>query len=344
MRIYTEVIWSWDDEKGELVKESSKSYDYEGPLTLCNGSGGLSVNQRIADNSSDTGNAFTYPLGIGGTNEEYPHYIRFVAKKTNTSTPENRRGVSNGEVVLYMPPDALKTSYSQSIGDVDLGGAITVTAGDSRVQQFTGALNKASGSLGEGQLGVGKSLSALKDAAATVGSLGLDNAVAGALQKSVGALGPLGAAISKASGAIINPHKAVVYQGPGGFRTFNYTFVMMPKSPEEAQQIFKIVKFFKKRMHPGVGAAGINNVSSITLSYPDEFEIKYYVNKNEVDGSSETKPLFKIYNCFMESFSADYTTSGLTSFMEDDQPLTTTITMSFKETQLLTKSDIEQGF
>ena len=46
----------------------------------------------------------------------------------------------------------------------------------------------------------------------------------------------------------------------------------------------------------------------------------------------------------MESFSADYTTSGLTSFMEDDQPLTTTITMSFKETQLLTKSDIEQGF
>ena len=34
MRIYTEVVWSWDDEKGELVRESSKSYDYDGPLTL----------------------------------------------------------------------------------------------------------------------------------------------------------------------------------------------------------------------------------------------------------------------------------------------------------------------
>ena len=37
MRIYTEIVWSWDDEKGELVRESSKSYDYVGPLTLAVG-------------------------------------------------------------------------------------------------------------------------------------------------------------------------------------------------------------------------------------------------------------------------------------------------------------------
>ena len=34
MKIYTEIIWSWDDDKGELVQESEKSYDYHGPLTL----------------------------------------------------------------------------------------------------------------------------------------------------------------------------------------------------------------------------------------------------------------------------------------------------------------------
>ena len=34
MKIYTEIIWSWDDDKGELVQESEKSYDYDGPLTL----------------------------------------------------------------------------------------------------------------------------------------------------------------------------------------------------------------------------------------------------------------------------------------------------------------------
>ena len=38
MKIYTEVIYFWDDDKGELVQESSKFYDYDGPLTLANDS------------------------------------------------------------------------------------------------------------------------------------------------------------------------------------------------------------------------------------------------------------------------------------------------------------------
>jgi len=32
MRIYTEVVWKWDDTKGELVEVSSESFDYKGPL------------------------------------------------------------------------------------------------------------------------------------------------------------------------------------------------------------------------------------------------------------------------------------------------------------------------
>jgi len=35
MKIYTEVVYTWDDTKEELVKESSKSFDYHGPLALC---------------------------------------------------------------------------------------------------------------------------------------------------------------------------------------------------------------------------------------------------------------------------------------------------------------------
>ena len=35
MKIYTEVIYTWDDKKNELVKESEKSFDYEGELVLC---------------------------------------------------------------------------------------------------------------------------------------------------------------------------------------------------------------------------------------------------------------------------------------------------------------------
>ena len=32
MKVYTEVVWKWDETKKELVEESSKSYEYEGPV------------------------------------------------------------------------------------------------------------------------------------------------------------------------------------------------------------------------------------------------------------------------------------------------------------------------
>jgi len=295
-----------------------------------------SVEQTIASNNSGAGDAFTYPKN---TNPGLPHYIRFIAKRSYTSTT-SARGTSNGEVVLYMPPDALKTSYSQSIGDVEMGGFIALAGSDMKATgaqmaggDFTGAM--ASALAIKGKIAGAEKLNILAD----VGKA----AAGGALKRFAGTQG--GQAISKATGQILNPHKAVVYQGPGGFRTFSFTFVLVPKSADEAKEIFNIVKFFKKRMHPGTGTgAGINNISSVTLTYPDEFEIKYYVNNKEVDGSDSTKPLFKIHNCFMESFATDYTTSGLVSFLDDDQPLTTTISMSFKETQLLTKADIDAGY
>ena len=294
-----------------------------------------------------TADIWQYPAGVGGTNDEYPHYIRFIARRSYTST-NTTRGQINGNVALYMPPDALKTSYTQAIGDVDMGGFIAL-AGAQGVGGGAGALaggnfgtagnealaafNKIKGGVtGDGKVDVIKGLMSSMGKAAATGALAR---VAG-----TGA----GQAISRATGQIINPHKAVVYQGPGGFRTFSYTFVMVPKSKQEAKEIFNIVRFFKLRMHPGVGGAGINDMSSQTLSYPDEFEIKYYVNNTVVDGSNFNKPLFKIHNCFMTEIGVDYTTSGLVSFMDDEQPLTTTISLSFKETQLITKSDIRKGY
>ena len=284
-----------------------------------------------ADYNSGVGDSFVYPVGTGSS-DDYPHYIRFIARRTFNTT-SSARGASNGEVVLYMPPDALKTTYSQSIGDTDLGSAIQIAEGSQSMKKMennlkeTGVLNTLGNAIGGG---FNVALDTAFAAAASIGAAAVGD---GARQ-----------AIEKSTGQILNPHKAVVYQGPGGFRTFSYTFIMVPKSADEAKVIFNIVKFFKLRMHPGTGRAGINDISSVTLTYPDEFEIKYHVNNKVVDGSNSSTPLFKIKNCFMDTFTADYTTSGLVSFMDDDHPLTTTISMSFKETQLLTKADIDEGY
>jgi hypothetical protein len=290
-----------------------------------------------ANYNTGAGDAFTYPKN---TNPGLPHYIRFIAKRSYTSTTSTR-GSSNGEVVLYMPPDALKTSYSQGIGDVEMGGFISLAGSDMSSIGAQLASGNMSGAAAAAT--VIKDNVAGKDTVNVVKDMG--KALVGGALKKFGADTQGGQAISRATGQILNPHKAMVYQGPGGFRTFSFTFVLVPKSADEAKEIFNIVKFFKRRMHPGTGTgAGINDISSVTLTYPDEFEIKYYVNNKLVDGSDSTKPLFKIHNCFMESFATDYTTSSLVSFMDDDQPLTTTISMGFKETQLLTKKDIDEGY
>ena len=275
--------------------------------------------------------SYKYPEDVGGNSKEYPHYIRFIARKQNSASGTM---VSYGEVDLYMPPDALKTSYSQTIGDVDMGTAIQIAEGSQNVDQFKEGLSKD------------LSLSSVGQTIAGGTNVAMDTAKAATAQLLATAFSQSSAkqAIEKATGAIINPHKAVVYQGPGGFRTFSYTFVMVPKSKKEAESIFNIVKFFKIRMHPGVGSAGINDISSNTLSYPDEFDIKYHVNNSPADGKDFTRPLFKIHRCFMTEFGVDYATSSLVSFLEDDQPVTTTISLSFKETQLLTKKDIDEGY
>ena len=270
--------------------------------------------------------SYKYPEDVGGNTKEYPHYIRFIARKLNSASGTL---VSIGEVDLYMPPDALKTQYSQSIGDVEMGTAIQIAEGSQSLGQFEAGLEK----------GFGETVKAAGNVVADTAKAATAQLVATAMSASSAKQ-----AVEKATGKIINPHKAVVYQGPGGFREFSYTFVMVPKNVNEAKVIFNIVKFFKIRMHPGVGSAGINDISSSFLTYPDEFDIKYHVNNKEADGSDFTKPLFKIHRCFMSTFQADYTTSGLTSFTDDHQPLTTTISMTFKETQLLTKADINEGY
>ena len=40
MKIYTEVIMEWDEDKGELVEVSSESYEHEGDIALSGGGGG----------------------------------------------------------------------------------------------------------------------------------------------------------------------------------------------------------------------------------------------------------------------------------------------------------------
>ena len=145
--------------------------------------------------------------------------------------------------------------------------------------------------------------------------------------------------------------------------------------------IGKIVQYFKYFMHPGVPTFSSRTVSraghhpnedivtrsqvhdvtgqrgninsSLTLTYPEEFDIQMFVRTNLETGSTglgdstSVKPLFKVKRSVLESLSVDYATSGAPAFITDDgltTPATTSLTMQFKETELMTKQSIAQGY
>ena len=302
---------------------------------------------------------YTYPLSMNSSqsNGNGDHRVTFVALQPRFNTTAPSEGAM---VALYLPPDALKTSYTQSFGDVEMGG-LGLLARDSNISadMFDAGPAKALAQLSSVEAGIGAAI-----AKSTVNEL------------STGATAKLGTAVQALEskvGRIRNHHKAIIYQGPGGFRTFSFSFVMMPKSKKEAEEINKIVHFFKYHMHPGVPTGGrfnptsgansprtasggnINSSSSLTLSYPEEFKIRITPRGTSGDQDvgtssnngvpSSVKPLFKIDKCFLESLNVDYTTSGQPVFFDDgNEPVTTTLQLSFKETQLMTKEKIAEGF
>ena len=301
---------------------------------------------------------YTYPLSMNSSqsNGNGDHRITFVALQPRFNTTAPSQGAM---VAMYLPPDALKTSYTQSFGDVEMGG-LGLLARDSNISadMFDAGPARALAQLSSVEAGIGAAI-----AKSTVNEL-----ATGATAK----LGTAVQALESKVGRIRNHHKAIIYQGPGGFRTFSFSFVMMPKSKKEAEEINKIVHFFKYHMHPGVPTGGafnprsgvasqrkfngdINSPSSLTLSYPEEFQIKITPRGTSGDQDvgtlstngvpSTVKPLFKIDKCFLESLNVDYTTSGQTVFFDDgNEPVTTTLQLSFKETQLMTKKKIAEGF
>ncbi len=307
----------------------------------------------------------TYPHDLESEAGEYPHYVTFTALQ---------KGTALGTVALYLPADALKSSYTQSYGDADFGAVGVALANQ--------AGGRAGAILDSAMRGVSikNPIDSLRGLVSGIGGaagqLNLDPAMRQAalnelMKKAETAFGGAVSALKKVKGEIVNPHKAVIYTGPGGFRTFTFNYVMSPENAKEARTIKNIVHFFKYHMHPGTPTfndsvttpghmdeslgwtaakttttkMGGDINTSMSLTYPEEFNIKMFVNRHHEE--SKSTPLFRMKNCFLESLNVDYTTSGGAAFITaggTSVPATTTMAMSFKETVLMTKNSVEQGF
>jgi len=157
------------------------------------------------------------------------------------------------------------------------------------------------------------------------------SALAAQFAKLPGALGVnLPDVLSAAAKASLNPFREVLFEAID-FRSFNFKYRFFPKSKEEAKNVEDIIKIFKFHMHPEL------STNKLFFIYPSEFEIGYYFENNENTYFHKFKP------CVLESMDVSYGGEQFSSFV-DGKPTEVNMTLTFRETEILTKKQIKEGY
>jgi len=143
----------------------------------------------------------------------------------------------------------------------------------------------------------------------------------------------VGGAIRASTRTITNPYKEQIFQTMG-FRSFAFQYKFAPRNEKELSDVMNIINLFKAHMHPEKDLGGL------FFTFPSEFKIEY-VYKNR-----ENSYLNKIAPCFLTDLSIDYGNGGTFTTFKDARgaPSEITMSMAFRETELLTRSRIEEGY
>lgn len=143
---------------------------------------------------------------------------------------------------------------------------------------------------------------------------------------------PLAKLALNRAGYVFNPQQQLLFNGID-FRTYQMTFTFTPYSQSEADSVQNIIKTFRKYAAPTV----VTESGGFFFTPPGMVDIRFLMN-----GAENTK-LHKLKRCVLESVSVNYAPNGWTA-MEDGAPAQSTMTLSFKEMQLVDRKDILKGY
>jgi len=219
-------------------------------------------------------------------------------------------------VALYMPAQ-VQTSYALQYSDVEYGF---------KAQAFGQLFDMIDGQQG-----------------AVQGS----QITAGARKMAQGVLNTVApgatAAVNIKQGVVVSNRMELSFQGVNR-REFQFTFNFLPKSEMEAIEVEDIISIFKYYSHPDFVAGSAGNMMTI----PDTFDISYMYQ------GAENSFLNKISTCFCTNIAVTYggdrysthtpTVSRHGQGALSPPPVRSSLTMTFKELEILTKPRIDQGY
>lgn len=132
------------------------------------------------------------------------------------------------------------------------------------------------------------------------------------------------AALTRGTGAAINPNLELLFNGPK-LRNFTFQFQFAPNDETDASEMRKIQKFFKMGMSPNR-----NQDNLIFLGSPNVFRLRY---RTQQDTRIKGLPMHKI--CALTQCEINYAPDGVYQSYEDSSagssPVRTVMNMSFTE-------------
>ena len=143
----------------------------------------------------------------------------------------------------------------------------------------------------------------------------------------------LGPAMSTAAGFSSFNQMMAHYNGPA-FRNFQFTYTLRPLSAKDQQNIVKIVNFFKIASAPSQISNGLFRI----YETPYVFKIAFFSKKGEL------KDVNRIAHCACTNVSVSYGGDRFQTFSGTNSPVETNISLSFKEIELITRTEMEEGY
>ena len=129
----------------------------------------------------------------------------------------------------------------------------------------------------------------------------------------------------------MNPNLELLFNGPK-LRQFSYNFRFTPREQDEAQEVRRIIKFFKKAMAPKKSMTGM------FLQSPHVFKLKYYYKNGQ-----QHPFLNKIKTCALTSFTVQYAPDGSYMTYDDGSMTSYTVSMGFGELNPIYSDDIDES-
>jgi len=225
-------------------------------------------------------------------------------------------------VALYLPPN-VKSTTSAGYDDFATGVIGLAAAGGANLidAMKNNDFERAAGSL------VGTAKGIIMESAKKAAS-----EIVSTLTEAEGTIELLNSAFGQAT----NPYMEVLFTTMG-LRSFTYDFTFAPRNKEETDQAQRIIQLFRFHMAPEL--KGANNRF---LTLPSTFDI-HYMFQMEDGKASENDFYNRIATCVLETCDVDYAPNGVKSFASG-APTQIKMTLAFKETELLTKDRINEGF